>query len=807
MKATENGGNEVLKSIDTSDNFWGITTFFDPIGHSNKYQNYSKFRESSKRQGLNLLTVELAFDDRPFELKKNQDADILIQIRGSEDNILWQKERLLNIGLENLPKSCDKIAWLDCDIIFRNDSWVKETSDLLLQYNIVQPFEWVIRLAEGNNMVDPDMAPPGVHENEKDISMAYNFSNKKTKSGQTGYAWAARRSVFDSVGFFDKNILSGGDSVMSNVFLGNLYNEHGMSKKYNEKTFLSIKTWAEKILNRINSKIFYTSGGILHLWHGQVDDRKYSSKFLLYKNGNFDPDIDIEIDENDLFSWTGNNKKLQKVAHLLFYSRREERHVLSWFFALLSRLFISFLYFDFIFLFSDRQIDFYRNKLPQWFKKKRETFFKALIYILFALLNIVVLNLVVYQHLRPEYFLVSLFPCILILIILEAYFRIQHNIDNRAYNIKKEISNLLKKDGSEFNKLRSDLALISSRNLNGFSKLHNEIISSALRRNLETNYEKKINVVKFNNMVFQHHRSGWMYALNSLAELHNNAGVPLHGFLDKKFIWGNSPGEALNKPEPILEPWIGFFHSALFYPAYNGLRNPEYMFKTEQWLRSEKSCKGIFCLSEYQREWLNKITPVPVEVIIHPTEFPDIYFDFASFLENFDKKIIQIGNTLRKTTSIYRIKPRIKRAILKSYPNSVLKKEEEFLGLKLDYSEVEDINYISDDDYDFLLSKNIVFLDLWDVAACNSIIECIVRNTPVLINKLPAAIEYLGEDYPFYFEDLAEAEKKADDLELIRQTHEYLKNLPIKEKMTGEYFMKSFAESEIYKGLVLDKKL
>ena len=95
--------------------FWGITVFFNPTGYKNKIENYRRFRESSKKQGLNLLCVELAFGGKNFEVSK-EDADILVQLRGGD--ILWQKERLLNIGLERLPKDCDKIAWLDCDIIF-----------------------------------------------------------------------------------------------------------------------------------------------------------------------------------------------------------------------------------------------------------------------------------------------------------------------------------------------------------------------------------------------------------------------------------------------------------------------------------------------------------------------------------------------------------------------------------------------------------------------------------------------------------------------------------------------------------------
>ena len=41
----------------------------------------------------------------------------------------------------------------------------------------------------------------------------------------------------------------------------------------------------------------------------------------------------------------------------------------------------------------------------------------------------------------------------------------------------------------------------------------------------------------------------------------------------------------------------------------------------------------------------------------------------------------------------------------------------------------------------------------------------------------------------------------AGDTELIAQTHDYLKNAPIRERLTHEYFLKSFAESDIYRGL------
>ena len=71
---------------------------------------------------------------------------------------------------------------------------------------------------------------------------------------------------------------------------------------------------------------------------------------------------------------------------------------------------------------------------------------------------------------------------------------------------------------------------------------------------------------------------------------------------------------------------------------------------------------------------------------------------------------------------------------------------------KNEINSVKFIDHLDNNDYDVLLSQNIVFLDLYDTSANNAVIECIARGTPLLINRHPATIEYLGEKYPFYFD-------------------------------------------------------
>jgi hypothetical protein len=76
--------------------------------------------------------------------------------------------------------------------------------------------------------------------------------------------------------------------------------------------------------------------------------------------------------------------------------------------------------------------------------------------------------------------------------------------------------------------------------------------------------------------------------------------------------------------------------------------------------------------------------------------------------------------------------------------------------------------------YDELLTQNIVFIWLYDAAAVNTIIECMVRNTPIIVNRLPATVEYLGAGYPLFCDDLGHAAALATDVNKIKAAYEYL---------------------------------
>ena len=79
----------------------------------------------------------------------------------------------------------------------------------------------------------------------------------------------------------------------------------------------------------------------------------------------------------------------------------------------------------------------------------------------------------------------------------------------------------------------------------------------------------------------------------------------------------------------------------------------------------------------------------------------------------------------------------------------------------------------------------------------NTVIECIVRCTPIIINPLDSVVEYLGNEYPLYYTNMVSAVKLIHDLldaktGLLLKTTLYLtklnhrnKNLHIKTFMFG----------------------
>ena len=338
------------------------------------------------------------------------------------------------------------------------------------------------------------------------------------------------------------------------------------------------------------------------------------------------------------------------------------------------------------------------------------------------------------------------------------------------------------------------------------------LLNLANNKDNSDKYERKIYLG--NQISFYSHRSGWDYVLHEMTCLHSNDGVYFDGFLENNFAWRRE--ESIYKKRiPYTIPWIGFLHNPPNTPPWfsdnnafcNSILNDP-LFKA-----SLKYCKGLFVLSKYHLNFIKHYVSdnIPLVSLYHPTEIPEKLFDINKFKENRNKKIVNIGYWLRRLNSIYFLKVPDNYTKVRLMPGD--KSFETIKRLELIESEiyqryptmvekssVVEMNHIPNDEYDKLLTENIVYLNLYDSSANNAIIECIARCTPIVVNKHPAIIEYLGEDYPLYIDNYQDdVIKLLSDMDIIEYAHLYLKDIQYKVKI--DKFLDDFIDSVIYKSI------
>ena len=92
------------------------------------------------------------------------------------------------------------------------------------------------------------------------------------------------------------------------------------------------------------------------------------------------------------------------------------------------------------------------------------------------------------------------------------------------------------------------------------------------------------------------------------------------------------------------------------------------------------------------------------------------------------------------------------------------------------------IEYVDDfETYDTILCSNIIVIPLLAASANNSVLEIIAMNIPAFVSRLPSTEEYLGNEYPMFFQNKEEVEAMLIDETkmhaLYEKTHDYLKKM------------------------------
>lgn len=303
------------------------------------------------------------------------------------------------------------------------------------------------------------------------------------------------------------------------------------------------------------------------------------------------------------------------------------------------------------------------------------------------------------------------------------------------------------------------------------------------------------------NMDLSSSIEGWEYTFRHLRSYHSeHSPIFLDTFIEYTFIT-----HKVRKIQycilPYRNPWVGIAHHT--FENFLCFINPKIMFDSI-FMESLKHCKGIICLSSYLGEQYRQKYSIPVHVIPHPI------IPYPYRWNKWEGIFVSVGEWYRNTFSLSYAKLPGKKLYIQKYSlpfifnktsldqlfierntwvRGALKylRETHFpIGnfetfdlrkecpsscsrhlydtLRKYFRTTEIIPYLETKKYWELLCNSCVFAHFESCSASFLVMQCIACNIPILVNRHPALEEYLGVDYPLFYDDIEHINIQEQDI-------------------------------------------
>ena len=297
---------------------WAITSFFNPAGFLRRLKNYRRFRAALP---VPLATIELGFGGE-WHLT-SQDAELYVPI--GDGDVLWQKERLLNLLLPRLPAECRHVAWLDADVLLADPDWPRRAVEALARAPLVQLFSALHYLDregsqhEGDGMkVRSVVAEVQAGQTAAEVLERVTDRTRGAPSG--GMAWAARRELLERHGFFDASVIGGGDTVLTCAAYG-VAQVAARLHHMNPMHAARYEAWANAFHRDVAGQVGLVEGEIRHLWHGELAARNTKGRHVALAAQAFDPGVDLVSGSQGAWRWASAKPALHALLRDYFAMR------------------------------------------------------------------------------------------------------------------------------------------------------------------------------------------------------------------------------------------------------------------------------------------------------------------------------------------------------------------------------------------------------------------------------------------------------------------------------------------------------
>jgi len=171
---------------------WGVCVI-PTVANAVESHRWRTFVQSARSQGLKIAAVDLSGPEG-LTHEAEPAADRIIRLAPALTGKRPERATILAAALQEIPETCDKIAWLETAEQLEGDWSVKAVS-LLERYEFV-PF----RAAESAEMPGAESATSGVRFKEA-VFGAAEIRRDLALPNPTGLAWAARRESLEAATF------------------------------------------------------------------------------------------------------------------------------------------------------------------------------------------------------------------------------------------------------------------------------------------------------------------------------------------------------------------------------------------------------------------------------------------------------------------------------------------------------------------------------------------------------------------------------------------------------------------------------
>ena len=247
-------------------------------------------------------------------LKLSEKYDIT-HIKITIKDVLYVRENLINIAINNLPSDWNYLAWIDYNIFFTNNDWIIDTINILDLYDVVHLYENVVHFDK--NKVATHITTSLFKNTDKlsinDPNYCYN------------YAWGCTKKAYNIMeGLIDFDIIGNSEKKMAFSLIGKVedsYNDK-LSDEYKQKlldfqdrcsNLISVSTIKGTILNYFN--------------YNAINSKKLIEGSIILIDNKYSPNKDITYNKHNLIHLTSSGKRFAKNIEKYFIQNTVDNEI------------------------------------------------------------------------------------------------------------------------------------------------------------------------------------------------------------------------------------------------------------------------------------------------------------------------------------------------------------------------------------------------------------------------------------------------------------------------------------------------